>query len=188
MPLLVLVAFVALLPLIFVIALPFSIVQRYRVGTARRLGRPWIAKLNVFFISLSTLIFLWSAALMNFWVPKAFVCALGGLAAGCLLGLVGLKLTRWEPTARALHYTPNRPLVLLITIAVAARILYGFWRGWHAWQTAGHDTSWLAASGAAGSLGVGAIVLGYYAIFWTGTARRLRRHARNNQWRSVSRR
>jgi len=32
---------------------------------------------------------------------------------GAGLGLVGLVLTRWEPTAATLHYTPNRWLVLV---------------------------------------------------------------------------
>jgi hypothetical protein len=181
----VLLAVVALLPLLFVVLLPFSIVQRYRVGTVRRVGRSWVASLNLFFIALSCLIFLWASAVMNFWVPNAFLSALAGLAGGCLLGLLGLKLTRWEPTARALHYTPNRPLVLLITIGVAARILYGFWRGWEAWRTAGTDTSWLAASGAAGSLAVGAIVLGYYVTYWAGVGRRVKHHRRNNRWQRV---
>jgi hypothetical protein len=36
---LLLVAVVALMPLLFVVLLPFSIVNRYRLGTARRRGR-----------------------------------------------------------------------------------------------------------------------------------------------------
>ena len=182
----VLVAIVALLPLLFVVLLPFSILQRYRVGTARRRGRSWAASVNVFFITLSAFIFLWAAALMNFWLPNTFVYAISGLVAGAALGLLGLKLTRWEPTARALHYTPHRPLVLMITIIVAARVLYGFWRAWHAWQTAGHDTSWLAASGAAGSLAFGAVVLGYYFSYWTGVSRRVKKHQHANGWSATN--
>jgi hypothetical protein len=178
----VLLALVALLPLLFVVLLPFSIVNRYRLGTARRRGRSWVASLNVFFIALSCLIFIWASAVMNFWVPNAFLSALAGVAGGCLLGLLGLKLTRWEPTARALHYTPNRPLVLMITIIVAARVLYGFWRSWHAWSNATSGTGWLIASGAAGSIGVGAVVLGYYFTYWAGVSRRVRRHRRANEW------
>jgi hypothetical protein len=182
----VLLALVALLPLLFVVLLPFSIVNRYRVGTARRRGRSWVASLNVFFIALSCLLFIWASAVMNFWVPNAFLSALAGLAGGCLLGLLGLKLTRWEPTAHALHYTPHRPLVLLITVGVAARIAYGFWRGWEAWRTAGSDTSWLAASGAAGSLAVGALVLGYYLMYWAGVSQRVKRHRNANRWNLTS--
>ena len=170
------------MPLLFVVLLPFSIVNRYRLGTSRRLGRSWVATLNVVFIAFSALIFIWAAALTNTWVPNAFLYALYGMTAGILLGFIGLKLTRWEPTARSLHYTPNRPLVLMITIIVAARVLYGFWRSWHAWQNATSGTSWLVASGAAGSLGFGAIVLGYYFTYWGGVARRLKRHREANRW------
>ena len=35
---------------------------------------------------------------------------------------------------------------------------------------------------------VGAIVLGYYFTYWAGVGRRLRRHARNNQWQPANRR
>jgi hypothetical protein len=176
---------ILLLPLAFVVLLPFSIVQRYRVGTARRLGRSWIATLNVTVIAFSSALFVWAAALTSFWLPRAFPFALAGLFGGGLLGLLGLRLTRWEPSGAGLHYTPNRPLVLLITIGVAVRVLYGFWRGWHAWENATSHESWLAASGAASSLGIGGVVLGYYLVYWAGVRRRLRARGRLNV-RSIS--
>jgi hypothetical protein len=63
--------------------------------------------------------------------------------------------------------------VLAITLVVTARLIYGFWRSWHAWQSTPGDTSWLAASGAAGSLAAGALVLGYYLAYWAGVWRRV---------------
>ncbi len=177
---LILFAFVLLLPLVFVLLLPFSIVQRYRAGTARRMGRPWLATLNVSLIGFSAFLFALGAAVMNVWVPDAFVSAVAGVIGGGILGLLGLKLTRWEPVARGLHYTPNRALVLLITVAVAARIIYGLWRSWHAWQNAAAGSSWLAASGVAGSLAVGGVVLGYYLTYWSGVARRLKSRGKLN--------
>jgi hypothetical protein len=101
-----------------------------------------------------------------------------GLAGGGVLGVLGLRLSRWEVTPRSVHYTPSRALVLAITLVVTARILYGFWRSWHAWHAAAGDASWLAASGAAGSLAAGALVLGYYVIYWSGVWRRIGRHQR----------
>lgn len=171
-------AVVAFLPLFFVALLPFSIVQRYRMGTARRLGRSWVATVNVLFIGFSVALFLFGAAVINVWVPKALLSAGAGLIGGAALGLLGLWLTHWERTGRSLHYTPNRPLVLVLTVAVAARLFYGFWRAWHAWDNTASTASWLAASGAAGSLAVGAIVLGYYFTFWLGVARRLKTRGR----------
>lgn len=170
---LILIAVVLLLPLLFVVLLPISIVQRYRTGTARRMGRPWVASLNVLGLSLSAFIFLIAASFANFWAPNALPYSFIGLLCGIVLGFVGLRLTRWEPTARGLHYTPPRLLVLLITVVVTVRVFYGFWRAWYAWHQAGAAGSWLAHAGAAGSLAMGAGVLGYYFTYWCGVARRL---------------
>jgi hypothetical protein len=169
-------AFVALLVVLALVALiPLSLVQRYRVGTARRPARGWVVTINLLGIALSTAVFVMGSAVTSIWVPQAFTYALLGLAAGFLLGLLGLASTRWEATPRALYYTPNRWLVLAITLVVTARLMYGFWRGWHAWRAGLDHASWVAASGAAGSLAAGAVVLGYYLIYWAGVRRRLRR-------------
>ena len=177
MPLIAL-ALVLLIPIAFVLATPLMIVQRFRMGTARRPGRGWIAALNFFGVLFSVSVFIFAAAITNFWVPQAFAFSALGLLAGAMLGLVGLTLTRWERTPGTLHYTPNRWLVLLITLAIAARLLYGFARAWNAWQADTGDRSWLAESGLAGSMGVGAAVLGYYAIYFAGVWWRIRRHRR----------
>jgi hypothetical protein len=170
---------VALLVVLALIALiPLSLVQRYRVGTARRVARGWIATINLLVIALSAGLFLAGAAVTSVWVPKAFTYTLIGMAGGCLLGVVGLLMTRWEATPRGLHYTPNRWLVLAITLVVTSRVAYGFWRSWQAWRFAWGDTSWLAASGLAGSLAAGAVVLGYYLAYWAGVRRRIAQHRR----------
>jgi hypothetical protein len=160
--------------LALVLTTPLLLVLRYRAGKARRLGRRWIATLNLVMIALSSAIFLWAAAMTSFWVPDAFRYSLMGLVGGGLLGLLGLALTRWEETPQTLHYTPNRWLILTITLTVTARLLYGLWRIWHAWRTAGPDTSWVASASVAGSMAVGAIVLGYYLTYSAGVRWRLR--------------
>lgn len=165
--------------MLLVIALiPISIVQRYRMGTVRRLARGWVASLNVATFGLSAVLFLLSAALTSVWVPRAFGFTLAGLGLGCVLGVVGLLVSRWEPTPRALYYTPNRWLILALTLVVAARIFYGFARAWHAWQGTQDLSSWIAASEAAHSMAAGATVLGYYLMFWIGVRRQVTRYQR----------
>ena len=154
--------------------LPLSIIQRYRVGTSRQRARGWLIWLNLFGLSVSTLLFVIGAAITNIWVPRALAYTLAGLAGGFALGLLGLVLTRWEISPRGVHYTPNRALILMITLLVTARLLYGLWRGWHNWRAAVGGDNWLAQSGAEGSLAAGAVVLGYYVIYWAGVRRRLR--------------
>jgi hypothetical protein len=170
--------------------LPLSLVQRYRVGTARRPARGWVASVNLVAIGTSIGIFLLSSAVTSAWIPRAFGYTLIGLATGCMLGLIGIVLTRWEPTRAALYYTPNRWLILAITFLVTARVLFGFWRSWQAWRAGLEYTSWIVASGVAGSMAAGAIVLGYYLTYWFGVRRRLRkyRHEEGRDLRTVSRR
>jgi len=162
--------------LIFVAVIPLSLFQRYRAGTARRLARGWVATLNLVTIGVSAGLFLVAAAVTNAWVPQTFKYAGVGLLGGVILGLFGLAVSRWEESPHALHYTPNRWLVLAITLAVTARLLYGVWRSWHASRAALEGTAWLAASGVAGSLAVGGVVLGYYVTYWAGVRRRIKRH------------
>jgi hypothetical protein len=178
MPLLILVALVLLAVPVFIALIPLSLFLRYRAGTARRQARGWVATLNLVAILISVALFLGTAAVTNFWVPNAVRYSVLGLAVGCVLGLLGLWWSRWETTPETLHYTPNRLLVLTITVVVLARMAFGLWRGWHAWGARAADTSWLAAAGAAGSLGAGAVVLGYYLMYWAGLSRQVKRHRR----------
>ena len=159
-----------------IVLMPLSLVLRYRAGTARRQARGWVAMLNLVGLAISTSLFMVGAALASIWVPHALRYSLLGLLGGFALGIIGLWLTRWERAPESLHYTPNRWLVLGVTLVVTARVLFGFWRGGHAWRQAAGDTSWLAAFGVAGSMAAGAVVLGYYVSYWMGIRRRLRRH------------
>ena len=170
MPLLIL---VVLLPLVVIALMPLILIQRYRVGTARRLARPWMAALNVVLMASSVICFLAGAALTAVWVPNAFTGAAAGVAVGAGLGLVGLVLTRWEPTAAALHYTPNRWLVLVMTSVVFARVLYGFWRSWTVAQAGVSGTAMMLAFGIPESLAVGGTVIGYYTAYAFGVRRRI---------------
>jgi hypothetical protein len=172
MPLLVVVAVFVAVMLLAILLMPVALVQRYRVGTARRPARGWLALVNVVGLLLSAGLFLAGAAVTSIWVPGAFKYALIGLGIGGVLGLAGLALTRWEMTAQGLYYTPNRLLVLAITLIVAARIGYGFWRGWESWRLGLETGSWIVASGVAGSLAAGAVVIGYYLTFWAGVRRK----------------
>jgi len=168
-PVLVVLALVALIPV--------ALVQRYRMGTARQRARGWLAAMNLVGLSLSAVMFLVTAAVTSIWVPGALTYTAGGLAIGCVLGMAGLWLTRWEPAAGSLYYTPNRWLVLAITLTVTGRVLFGFWRAWHTWRAGLDDASWFAAAGVAESMAAGAVVLGYYLAYWIGVRSRIRRHA-----------
>jgi hypothetical protein len=134
-----------------------SLALRYRAGTARRQARRWVASLNVWMTSFSVIFFLSFTLLISFWLESAFRFALIGTGFGGILGLLGLAITRWESRPEGLFYTPNRWLAFVVTLAIAARFICGWWRATHSGSSAPSDQHWLiTASGTQLSLAVAA--------------------------------
>ena len=177
MPYLLTAALILVLFALMLLAVPLSLLQRYKAGTKRRPARGWVSTINVFSLAVSAMLLLGSAAITNVWVPRSFLFSLSGLLGGAVLGLIGLAMTRWEITSRSIHYTPSKLLVTAIILIVTARLIFGFWRSWHLWHTEQGELAWVAASGAAASIGAGAIVVGYYLVYFIGVRRRIARRS-----------
>jgi hypothetical protein len=154
-----------------------SLVLRYRAGTARRHGRRWVAGVNLWMTSLSAVLFLSFAFLISFWLGTAFRFALIGTGFGVILGLLGLAMTRWETQPEGLFYTPSRWLALLVTLAIGARLVYGWWHATHSGSNIASNQHWLMnASGTELSLAVAAWLLGYYLVYSMGVRLQIARH------------
>ena len=154
-----------------------SLALRYRAGTARRKARCWVAKLNVWMTSLSAVFFLSFTFLISFWVGTAFRFALIGMCFGGGVGLLGLTMTHWESRQEGLYYTPSRWLALLVTLAIAARFVYGWWRATHSGGGVSGDQHWfMTASGTELSLAVAAGLIGYYLVYSIGVRLKIARH------------
>jgi hypothetical protein len=151
-----------------------SLALRYRAGTVRRQARRWVTSLNVWMTSFSAVFFLSFTLLLSIWVGSAFRFALIGMAVGGILGVLGLTLTRWEIRPEGLFYTPSRWLAFVIVFAIAARVLYGWWRATHPSSTAAGDQHWwITTSGTQLSLAIAAGLIGYYLVYSIGVRLRL---------------
>lgn len=152
-----------------------SLALRYRAGTARRQGRRWVATMNVWATSFSAVFLLFFTFLISFWLGPTLRFALAGLAFGGLLGLLGLMVTRWESQSEGLFYTPSRWLALLVMLAIAARLVYGWWHTMH--RGVADEQHWLtSASGTQLSVAVAAGLIGYYLVYAIGVRIRIARH------------
>ena len=87
MPLLI-VAFTLVVILAGIALTPLALVQRFRVGTARRRAREWSATVNAAGLAFSSALFLAGAGMTSLWVPNALTVTLMGFG--------------------SLHYAPNR--------------------------------------------------------------------------------
>jgi hypothetical protein len=172
MPLLLLPLLIVALVLLWLLLMPFALWQRYRSGRSRRRAVRWVATLNAWSLLVSAVMFLFGAWVAGYWVDAALAHAGAGLLAGMLLGVMGLALTRFETTSQGVFYTPNRWLVLTLTLVVAARIGYGLYRMEQAWVSDIH-AAWLSQQGSL--LAVGGLLLGHYLAYAWGLRWRLRR-------------
>jgi hypothetical protein len=162
------------LPIIVIALMPLILFQRYRMGSSRRLARPWMATLGMVSMAVSAIVFLITAAVTNLWIPQSLAYAAMGMGFGALLGGLGLMLTRWESLPQSLHYTANRWLVLAITLVVSARVLFGLYRSILFAEGSVTATSAISAFGIPQSLAAGAIVIGYYLTYNAGLRWRIR--------------
>jgi len=156
----------------------FALPRRHCSTTSTALG----ASLNVWVTSFSAVFFLSFTLLLSFWIGSAFRFALIGLGFGAILALLGLAMTRWESRSEGLFYTPNRWLAVVVTLAIAARFIYGWWRATHSGSSALGDQHWLiTASGTQLSLAVAAGLIGYYLLYSIGVRLRLTRHEQRRE-------
>ena len=95
------------------------------------------------------------------------------IVAGAALGMIVL-LAR-----RSLWRTVTRALALLLVLAIATRLIYGWWHATHPGSSvpAGQHP-WMTASFTQLSLAVAAGLIGYYLIYAIGVRLRLSRHER----------
>ena len=142
---------------LWVLLLPVLVVQRYRLGKARRRVQPWGVRVNAWLLAASALAFAAFAWVMSNWVDDALVDAMAGLGIGAVVGLVGLALDRFERTPDGMFRTPNSWLVLVLSALLAGRIALGLWLAWSDGPAAG-TAAWITRGGL---IGVGGVLLGY---------------------------
>lgn len=164
----------AILAALFIALLlsPISLWMRYRTGKARRRLQPWVVRANSWMLLFSTGMFLASMWVVGHWIHGALEHAALGLAAGVPLGIVGLWTGRFETAPKGVYVTPNRWLVLALTLVVAARVGWGLWQLWQRW----HEEGGLAPSvwnDHANLFAVGGLLLGYYLAWAWGLRRKL---------------
>jgi hypothetical protein len=156
---------------LWALLLPVSLWLRYRNGRARRRAQGWGIRLNAWLLLASTGAFLLTAAIAAQWREDALRDGGLGLLAGVAVGIVGLWLTRFERDAEGFHYTPNRWLVLALTIVVAARLVLGLAATWNA--TFGSATAPAGAWHAGGLWALAGLLLGYWLATTWGLRARL---------------
>ena len=128
MPLLLIPLVILAFALLMALLLPFSLVQRYRLGKQRRKVWPWLNSANAWLMLVSAVMLAFSAWMATRWLPDALWMAMVGFLCGIALGLLNLAVSRREPLAEGYYLTPNAAIVLGLTLLVAARLVLAIWQ------------------------------------------------------------
>ena len=123
--------------------------------------RPW---LTLIFFPLIVV----SLAVATQWHPERMLALSGGLLAGALLGVYGLRHTRFESTPQGLFYTPHAHLGIALSLLLVGRVVYRLVERY------GLGTGSSPAAGFAQSaltLAIFGLLAGYYICYAAGLVR-----------------
>ena len=161
---------------LWALLLPLSLIQRYRFGRKRRRVVGWVTSANAWLVLVSVAAFFLSAWMATRWLPQALTMAGLGFAAGIVLGILNLLISKRDVEAGQLHVTPNAVLVLGLTLLVAGRIVLGFWQlAEHGFQLhpLQREEAWFLRPDSLFALG--GLLLGHYFAWCWGLRARLKR-------------
>ena len=160
------------IPLLLAALLVFAILRRMRRNFGRQRVQPRRLLVRMAILAvIGALLAIGSLA-----SPQLGLALLAGCACGAALGYVGLRHTRFEVTAEGRFYTPHAYLGVAVTALFLGRILYrllAFYRGALP-VGAAQANPLMAYDGTPVTGALFGVLLGYYAVYYTGVLRRTR--------------
>jgi hypothetical protein len=147
-------------PLLFGGLIVWSIYRRIRRNIGRQRLRPVRIVISLVILSLISVLLLAASVPL----PKLLFGIGGGLALGALLGLLGLRLTKFETTAEGHFYTPNTSIGVALSLLLVGRMLYRFWILRGAAAAAGPPQLFHSAL----TFLVFGLIAGYYIVYYIG--------------------
>jgi len=159
-----------LLPFLLMIPLmAWRLYSRVRRSIGRQTLSKWRPWVSICVFPLLTLLFSFVAS----GKPASLGALAGGIAAGILLGVHGLRKTSFENTAQGLFYTPNAHIGIALSVLFVGRMSYRMAELYSAYQPAQPGAPEFAYSPL--TLGIFGLLVGYYVTYAVGLVRWRRR-------------
>jgi hypothetical protein len=130
-------------------------------------NRPWVT--IVFFTLLFGLLLFTSLA-----QPMNAVALFGGGAVGVGLGVLGLRLTKFEQTTEGLFYTPSAHLGIALSLLLFGRVAYRMYQTYSVMDQAA-PAGLNSVTNSPLTLAIFATLAGYYVMYAIGLLRWRRR-------------
>ncbi len=148
------------IPILFAGLIAWSIYRRVRRNIGRQKLRPRRITVSIVILSVVTIL-LFSLSLTY---PPLLLGLGGGLLLGVPLGLVGLRLTRFETTGEGHFYTPNTQIGIALSLLFVGRLAYRFWVFHNADAAPGGPPAFQSPL----TLFIFGLIAGYYLVYYVG--------------------
>jgi hypothetical protein len=109
-----------IVPTLLVPLIGWRVYRRMRSSIGQQPFQPARKVTRLVIFSVITALFLWVAT----HSAPAMEAAGGGLLAGVVLGIVGVRLTRFHSDEKGLYYTPNTYIGAGVTLLLVGRLVY----------------------------------------------------------------
>lgn len=142
------------------VLIAWRIYRRIRRNIGRQPLRPRRALTSVVIFSGMSLLLVYTSLQQ----PRLLAGLVGGLAPGVLLGLVGLRLTRFETTAEGHFYIPNTHIGVGLSALMVGRLAYRFMMLRDAAIASNHPPAMQSPL----TFFIFGLMAGYYIVYQTG--------------------
>ncbi|HEX5400616.1 MAG TPA: DUF1453 domain-containing protein [Verrucomicrobiae bacterium] len=147
-------------PIVFGGLIAWSFYRRVRRNIGRQKLRPRRFIVSLLIFGLVSLFMIY-ASLRNLNLLLGFG---GGIFLGALLGLAGLRLTRFETTDEGHFYTPDTRIGIAISMLLVGRLLYRFWVLRDVSSAPDHPPPMQSAL----TFSIVGLTFGYYIVYYLG--------------------
>jgi hypothetical protein len=144
--------------------------RRVRRSVGRQLLRPHALMVRVVIMALIAL----GLGSMAWFAPQLGLGAVAGLVLGAGLGLIGLKLTRFESDAEHRYYIPNPYIGVALSALLLARLAYRYMVLVPSTVQAASASAMPPPYGSPLTMALVALLIGYYLSYSAGVLLRSR--------------
>ena len=160
-------------PILFTALVVWAIVRRLRRSFGRQRVEPGRIWFRIIVFTLVGVLYVVTSLVSN---TQALGAVVAGIVCGAALAYVGLRHTQFEVTPEGRFYTPHTYIGLAVTALFLGRLLYRFVylsAGANAAAGANQNLA-LAYQRSPLTLGIFAVLVGYYVVFYAGVLARTR--------------
>lgn len=149
-------------PILFGGLILWSIYRRVKRNIGRQKLRPRRHIVSLVILSAVSVLLMTSA--LHLQLPKLLLGIAGGLVAGALLGLIGLRLTQFETTDEGHFYTPDTRIGVALSLLFVGRMLYRMWVVRNVTQAPGSPPAFQSPL----TYFIFGLIAGYYIVYYIG--------------------